>query len=235
MSERDRLRNSPLETERGSTDIEDGVVSKIAGMAAREVEGVRMGGSASRTAGEILGGLTGSQDLSRGVSVEVGRIEAAIDLTMAVEYGRDLLQLAEQVRDRITERVETLTGLQVTELNVTIDDVIFPKEERGRRGGLLSGTRGEARSQVQRTEEQRTEEQRTEELRTGGGRGHEAADTEAIDVRALSQTRTEAGRRVTEREEGRVEDRPLEEDPTVELRLGDEESGGTRRRDSRRR
>jgi uncharacterized alkaline shock family protein YloU len=230
MSERDRLRSSPLETERGSTDIEDGVVSKIAGMAAREVEGVRMGGSASRTAGEILGGLTGSQDLSRGVSVEVGRVEAAIDLTMAVEYGRDLLQLAEQVRDRITERVETLTGLQVTELNVTIDDVIFPKEERGRRGGLLSGTRGEARLQ-----EQRTEEQRTEELRTGGGRGHEAADTEVIDVRALSQTRTEAGRRVTEREEGRVEDRPLEEDPTVELRLGDEESERTRRRDSRRR
>jgi uncharacterized alkaline shock family protein YloU len=230
MSERGRLRRSPLETERGSTDIEDGVVSKIAGMAAREVEGVRMGGSASRTAGEILGGLTGSQDLSRGVSVEVGRVEAAIDLTMAVEYGRDLLQLAEQVRDRITERVETLTGLQVTELNVTIDDVIFPKEERGRRGGLLSGTRGEARLQ-----EQRTEEQRTEELRTGGRRGHEAADTEVIDVRALSQTRTEAGRRVTEREEGRVEDRPLEENPTVELRLGDEESGGTRRRDSRRR
>ena len=230
MSERDRLRNSPLETERGSTGIEDGVVFKIAGMAAREVEGVRMGGSASRTAGEILGGLTGSQDLSRGVSVEVGRVEAAIDLTMAVEYGRDFLQLAEQVRDRITERVETLTGLQVTELNVTIDDVIFPKEERGRRGGLLSGTRGEPRLQ-----EQRTEEQRTEELRTGGERGHEAADTEAIDVRALSQTRTEAGRRVTEREEGRVEDRPLEEDPTVELRLGDEESERTRRRDSRRR
>jgi hypothetical protein len=56
VSERDRLRSSPLETERGSTDIEDGVVSKIVGMAAREAEGVRMGGRASRTAGEILGG-----------------------------------------------------------------------------------------------------------------------------------------------------------------------------------
>jgi uncharacterized alkaline shock family protein YloU len=223
MSERGRLRSSPLETERGSTDIEDGVVSKIVGMAAREVEGVRMGGSASRTAGEILGGLTGSQDLSRGVSVEVGRVETAIDLTVAVEFGRDFLQLAEQVRDRITERVETLTGLQVAELNVTIDDVIFPEGERGRRGGLLSSARGKDRPWVRRTEE----------LRAGGGRGYEAADTEAIDVRALSQARAEARRRLREREEGRVEDRPLEEDPTVELRFGNEESERTRRRDRR--
>lgn len=225
MSERDRLRSSPLETERGSTDMEDGVVSKIVGIAAREVEGVRMGGSASRTAREILGGLTGSQDLSRGISVEVGRVETAIDLTMAVEYGRNFLQLVEQVRDRITERVETLTGLRVTELNVTIDDVIFPEEERGRRGRLLSSTRGKGRPQVQRTEE----------FRADSRLGHEAADTEAIDVRALSQARTEAGRRLREREEGRVESRPLEEDPTIELRFGDEEPERTGRRGRRRR
>jgi uncharacterized alkaline shock family protein YloU len=227
MSERDRLLRSPLHTERGSTDIEDGVVSKIAGIAAREVEGVRMGGSASRSAGKILGGLTGSQDLSRGVSVEVGRVETAIDLTMAVEYGRDLLQLAEQVRDRITERVVTLTGLQVAELSVTIDDVIFPEgEERGRRGGLLGGTRGEDRARVQRTEE----------LGAGGRQGgYEAADTKPVDVRALSQEKTEAGRRLTEQEEGRVEERPLGEDPTVELRFGDEESERTKRHDRRQR
>ncbi len=137
MSERDRLRSSPLETERGSTDIEDGVVSKIVGMAAREVEGIHMGGSASRAAEGVLGNVTGSQkSLSRGVSVEVGRVETAIDLTMAMEYGGNILQLTERVRDRITERVENLTGLRVAELNVTINDVIFREEpgEQGRRG-----------------------------------------------------------------------------------------------------
>src|SRR5215216_3501409 len=155
MSERDQQRHSPLQSERGSTTVEDAVVSKIAGLAAGEVEGAYMGGSASRTAGQILGGLAGSRDLSRGISTEVGKVEAAIDLTMAVEYGRDILRLTEQVRDRITERVETLTGLRVTELNVTISDVIFPEgEEGGRRpGGSRSTTRDEDRPRVQRTEE----------------------------------------------------------------------------------
>src|SRR5919202_4705125 len=134
MIEQDRRRlRSPLESERGSTDIKDNVVSKIAGMAAAEVEGIRMGGSASRAAGGILEGVTGSRSPSRGVSAEVGRIETAIDVTMGVEYGRNILRLAERVRNKITERVENLTGLRVAELNVTVSDIIFPDQEG--RGG----------------------------------------------------------------------------------------------------
>src|SRR3712207_7410419 len=59
-------------------------------MAAQEVDGVHMGGSASRTAGGILGSITGSEGQGRGVSVEVGATEVAIDLTMGVEYGRNI-------------------------------------------------------------------------------------------------------------------------------------------------
>ena len=134
MSEREGQRfGSPLESERGSTLIGDSVVSTIAGLAAREVEGVDMGsGGTSRAAEGILERVTGSQGLSRGISVEIGKVETAIDLTMAVEYGRNILQLAEMVRDKITERVETLTGLRVVELNVTVSDIIFPEEEGGR-------------------------------------------------------------------------------------------------------
>jgi hypothetical protein len=95
MTEREGQRfDSPLEGEHGITRIGDGVVSRIAGMAAGEVEGVYMGGSASRTAGGVLESVTGSDSQKRGVSVEVGRTEAAIDLTVGIEYGRNILDLA---------------------------------------------------------------------------------------------------------------------------------------------
>src|SRR5919112_6326402 len=110
MTEREGQRrfDSPLESEYGSTIIKDSVVSRIAGVAAGEVEGVRMGGSVSRTAGGILESVTGSQRQTRGISAEVGRFETAIDLTMGVEYGRNILELVEQVRDIISERVENI-------------------------------------------------------------------------------------------------------------------------------
>ncbi len=228
MSERERQRHrSPLESRRGTTTVKDGVVSKIAGMAAGEVEGIRMGGSTSRAAGGILENVTSSQGLSRGVSVEVGKVETAIDLTVAVEYGRDIVQLTEQVRNRVAERVETLTGLRVTELNVTIDDIVFPNRKEGGegRGRPQSGTRGEDRLQVQRTEE----------FRTDSGWGYEAADTESFDLGARERRRfrDEGTREFRDRGEVRVEGMPLEEDQTAELKF-DEETRRMRRRDRRR-
>jgi uncharacterized alkaline shock family protein YloU len=130
QEDRQRL-DSPLESERGVTTISDSVVSRLAGIAAGEVEGVRMGGSASRTAGGILESITGSDSQKRGVSVEVGRVETAVDITIGIEYGSNILELVGRVRDRVTERVESLTGLRVTELNVTVSDVVFPDGEEG--------------------------------------------------------------------------------------------------------
>jgi uncharacterized alkaline shock family protein YloU len=138
MSEQQQY-DSPLVGERGSTTISDTVVATIAGRAAQEVEGVHMGGSASRAAGGILGSISGSESQTRGVSVEVGQVEAAIDLTMGVEYGRDIMQTVEEVRRRISDRVQSLTGLHVTELNATISDIVFP-ERGGRRRALEDGT-----------------------------------------------------------------------------------------------
>jgi uncharacterized alkaline shock family protein YloU len=143
MSEQDQPRyDSPLVSGRGRTIISDTVVSTIAGMAAQEVEGVHMGGSAARAASGILGSITGSESQTRGVSAEIGAVEAAIDLTMGIEYGRDILRTVDEVRRRISDRVQNMTGLQVTELNATISEVIFP-EERGRRHVLTGGTRTE--------------------------------------------------------------------------------------------
>lgn len=130
----------PLRSERGLTTIESRVVSKIVGIAAQEVEGVRMGG-ASQTAGAILGSITGGSgggSPTQGVSVEVGEEEAAVDLTTTVEYGKSIPQISEAVRRNVVDRVEGLTGLRVTEVNVMVADVFFP-QEAGRQNELEEG------------------------------------------------------------------------------------------------
>ncbi len=220
MSEQDQQQShSPLQSDRGVTTIKDGLVKRLAGMAAGEVEGVHMGGGASRAAGGVLESVTGSQSQTRGVSVEIGQVEAAIDLNMSIEYGKNILQTTGRVREKITERVEGLTGLRVTELNVTINDVIFPEKdeegrEEGRRRQLRSGPLAEDQTQVLSAEDARSEDDDTR---------HSAA--------------TRRGRYSGDREKVRVEGTPLEEDETRELNLGREENressrggeGGTER------
>ncbi len=127
--------DSPLQTERGGTKIEDSVVSKIAGIAAQEVDGVRMGGGTSQAIGGLLSSVTGGStgggsSQSRGVSVEVGEVEAAVDVTLTVAYGRSIPQVAEAVRRNIINRVENLVGLNVTEVNIAVNDVFFPEQEQ---------------------------------------------------------------------------------------------------------
>src|ERR671912_267091 len=141
MSESEQQRNeSPLLSDRGTTTISDTVVSQVAGRAAEEVEGVHMGGGASRTAGGVLGSLTGSESKTSGISVEVGRTETAIDLKMGIEYNKNILQTVEEVRRRITDRVQSMTGLRIKELNATITDITFPEKEQRRRIGSSSAT-----------------------------------------------------------------------------------------------
>ena len=125
----DQSSSSPLQTERGSTSISDSVVSKIAGIAAQEVDGIRMGSGASQAVGGILGSITGGSQ-TQGVSVEVGQEEAAIDLTLTAEYGKSIPQLAEAVRRNVINRVESLIGLRVTEVNMTVANVFFPQQEQ---------------------------------------------------------------------------------------------------------
>ncbi len=124
--------SSPLRSDRGNTVISDAVVSQVAGIAAQEVEKVQMGGGATAAVGGFLqsvtGGSSGSPNYGRGVSVEVGEEEAAVDLTMAVEYGVSIPQVTEAVRRNVINRVENLVGLRVTEVNITVNDVQFPEE-----------------------------------------------------------------------------------------------------------
>jgi uncharacterized alkaline shock family protein YloU len=131
-----RQGQSPLHSDRGSTNISDTVVQKIAGIAAQEVEKVQMGGGAAAAVtgflGSVSGAMTGSSSgggsPTSGVSVEVGEQEAAVDLTVAIEYGVSIPQVTETVRRNVINRIENLTGLGVTEVNITVNDVQFPEE-----------------------------------------------------------------------------------------------------------
>jgi uncharacterized alkaline shock family protein YloU len=136
MAEQETRSRSPLHTERGTIIIQDNVVAKIAGVAAQEVGGVRLGGGTSQAVGGILSSVPGVDGGSqtRGVTVEVGREEAAVDLTVTVEYGRSIPQVAEAVRRNVIGRIESLTGLRVTEVNLTVDNVFFPEEEQQQQG-----------------------------------------------------------------------------------------------------
>ena len=123
---------SQLRGERGNTTVSDAVVAKVAGVAAQEVEKVQMAGGTSAAVGGFLqsvaGGSTSGGNLSRGVSVEVGEEEAAVDLTMTVEYGQSIPRVTEAARRNVINRVENLTGLRVTEVNITVTDVPVPEE-----------------------------------------------------------------------------------------------------------
>ena len=125
---------SPLHSELGTTTIQDSVVTAIISMAAEEVEGVttshggvRLPGDTSPTVGEFVDNITGGASRTRGLSVDVGERQTAADITINVEYGRPIPQVTQAVRRRIIERVESLTGLEVTEVNVQVNDVILPE------------------------------------------------------------------------------------------------------------
>ncbi len=124
---------SPLQTSQGRTSIADGVVQKIAGLAAREVSGVyALGGGAARTLGALRERIPGSsQSTGQGVSVEVGEKEAAIDLDLVTEYGVSIAELAKAVRRNVISAVEGMTSLQVTEVNVAVNDIHLPSDSEG--------------------------------------------------------------------------------------------------------
>ena len=115
---------NPIE-EYGKITFADEVVSIIAGLAATEIEGV------SSMSGGIAGGIAeklGRKNLSKGVKVEVGEKEAAIDLFIIVEYGVRIPEISWSIQENVKKAVENMTGLNVLEVNIHIQGVNFEKE-----------------------------------------------------------------------------------------------------------
>ncbi|MFH8884718.1 Asp23/Gls24 family envelope stress response protein [Streptomyces californicus] len=115
---------------RGKTTISDNVVSTIAGIAIRETDGVHsVGRGASKALGAVTGRRSGSSGARRAVKVEVGEKQAAIDVDIEVEYGIPIHELADRIRSNVTDAVETMTGLEVVEINIVVFDVHIPGDD----------------------------------------------------------------------------------------------------------
>jgi len=111
----------------GSIRIADEVVGIIAGMAATEISGV-----AGMSAG-LVGGIAemlGKKNLAKGVKVEVGEREAAVDLYIIVEYGVRIPDIALRVQENVKRGIESMTGLDVVEVNVHVQGVGFIPESK---------------------------------------------------------------------------------------------------------
>ncbi|KAB2347070.1 Asp23/Gls24 family envelope stress response protein [Actinomadura rudentiformis] len=140
-----------LVTQQGRTTIADGVVAKIVGMAAREVGGVHaLGAGMGRTLGSMREHIPGmTKSVSQGVAVEVGEREAAVDIDVVVEYGVAIPALAGAVRENIIRSVEQMCGLDVVEVNITVDDIHLPVEDKNDDSGSSRGSDKPRESRVQ--------------------------------------------------------------------------------------
>jgi uncharacterized alkaline shock family protein YloU len=113
----------------GKNTIAEGVVSKVAGIAAREVRGVHdLGNGAARAIGAIRNAIN-QQDRGQGVSVEVGEKQVAADIVIVAEYPVELQKVADDVRASVTDAISQVVGMEVTEVNVTVSDVYIPSED----------------------------------------------------------------------------------------------------------
>ncbi|ROQ64859.1 MULTISPECIES: Asp23/Gls24 family envelope stress response protein [unclassified Rathayibacter] len=118
------------ETSTGKNTIADGVVEKVAGIAARQVAGVHdLGGGAARAIGAIRNAIN-AQDRGQGISVEVGEKQVAADITVVAEYPVALQKLADSIRSAVSEAISSVVGMEVTEVNVTIADVYIPSDDK---------------------------------------------------------------------------------------------------------
>lgn len=114
----------------GKTTINDAVVAKVAGIAARESRGVyALGGGAARALGAIKEVVSGV-DQAQGISVEVGETQVAVDVTIVAEYPAPLQDVADGVRSAVIHAIESIVGMEVTEVNVTVNDVHLPSDDK---------------------------------------------------------------------------------------------------------
>ncbi|MBE6096337.1 MAG: Asp23/Gls24 family envelope stress response protein [Schwartzia succinivorans] len=111
----------------GAVRIADEVVSIIAGLAATEVDGI------AGMSGGLVGGIAemlGKKNFAKGVKVEVGEKEAAIDLYIIVKYGVRIPDVALSVQENVKQAIENMTGLSVVEVNIHVQGVGFPEPEK---------------------------------------------------------------------------------------------------------
>lgn len=113
--------------ENGTVNISEDVISIISNIAASEIDGV------AKMSGGITGEITemlGMKNLSKGVEVNIDNEDVKVEMTIVIEYGNKIREVASNVQKNVKETIETMTGLNVLEVNINIQDVVFPKAEK---------------------------------------------------------------------------------------------------------
>jgi uncharacterized alkaline shock family protein YloU len=119
--------NLNKEVEMGIVKISDEVVEVIAGLAASEIEGIE--GMSTTLVGGITQMLSGKKNVSKGIKVNVEEDKATIDLYVVVKYGVKIPEVAKKVQENVKKSVESMTGLNVSGINLYIQSIVLPKEE----------------------------------------------------------------------------------------------------------
>jgi uncharacterized alkaline shock family protein YloU len=119
-----------LETDKGTTTIAEVVVTKVAGIAAREVGGVhRLGGAVARALGAVTQRLQVGDNSTQGVSVEVVDTDARVSMSVIIDYGESIPDVAQAIRDNVVRRIEATTGLHVAAVDIAVTDLYFPGDD----------------------------------------------------------------------------------------------------------
>ena len=114
-------------TENGKVVFAPDVVATIAGLAASEVNGV------ASLVGTVIEGISGiftKKNMTKGIHVEVGQEEAAVDLSINVKYGFRIQDVCAEVQKGVKSAIETMTSLRVVEVNVLVQGVVFDEPEK---------------------------------------------------------------------------------------------------------
>ncbi|SCY98667.1 Asp23/Gls24 family envelope stress response protein [Alkaliphilus peptidifermentans] len=112
--------------ENGEIKIAEEVIATIAGLAATDINGV------AGMSGGLVGGIAeilGKRNLAKGVKLEINDKGAFIDLYLIVEYGTRIPDVAWEIQDKVKTSIQTMTSLNVVEVNIHIQGVNFPKEK----------------------------------------------------------------------------------------------------------
>ena len=172
----------------GTISYANEVIATIAGVAANEIDGIA-GMSVGGGIGEILGR---NRNITRGVKVEVGSQEAAVDLYIVVEYGQPIQKVAADVQENVRRALESLTGLHVVRVDVHVQGVSFEQEKKQNQSNLeasktpvLSGP-DKAEEKAEEKTEEKTEDQ-PEEAPAPDAADEEAPQDAEFDEEVLAE------------------------------------------------
>lgn len=113
--------------EEGTITFAGEVVATIAGLAAIDINGVAgMSGGLKSGVSELFG----RKDLTKGIKVEVGKEEVAVDIAIIVDYGVSIPEVAENIQNSVVKAIETMTGLNVVEVNISVQGIEVPDPQK---------------------------------------------------------------------------------------------------------